>query len=97
MAITVGLPRTHKEAEERRDFLPSLVRHLTRLGAADVVIEQGYGSRMGVSIEPYLEVSGRVRVASRDECLEQDVVLVLRCPDGPRENMFSFHRARLIL
>lgn len=81
MAITVGLPRTHKEAEERRDFLPSLVRHLARLAAAEVVIEEGYGSGMGVSVERYLEVSGRVRVASRDECLVQDVVLVLRCPD----------------
>lgn len=81
MTITVGLPRTHKEAKEHRDFLPSLIRHLDRLGAAEIMVEEGYGSGMGVPIERYLEVSGRVHVASRNECLVQDVVLVLRSPD----------------
>lgn len=81
MAITVGLPRMHKEIEERRDFLPTLVRHLVRLGATDVLIEHGYGSGMGIPVDRYLEVSHHVRVASHDECVRQDVVLVLRCPD----------------
>jgi alanine dehydrogenase len=87
MRITVGLPRMHKEIEERRDFLPSLVAYLVRLGASDVVIESGYGSGMGIPVDRYLESSHRVRAAPYDECLRQDVVLVLRCPD-----LDDFHR-----
>ena len=81
MKITVGLPRMHKEIGERRDFLPTLVEHLVRLGAVEVVIESGYGSGMGIPPGRYLEVSPRVRVAAHDECVRQDLVLVLRCPD----------------
>jgi alanine dehydrogenase len=45
------------------------------------VLEPGYGSGVGHSLEEYLQVSGRVRVGSFAECLDQDVVVVLRCPD----------------
>ena len=79
--MTIGLPRMHKEPEEQRDFLPALVRHLDDLGASDVVIEEGYGSGMGVPRERYLEVSPHARFASYGECVRQDVVMVLRCPD----------------
>ena len=81
MKLSVGLPRMHKEIEERRDFLPVLVQHLVRLGATEVLIEDGYGSGMGIPVDRYLEVSDRVRLAPHDRCVRQDVVLVLRCPD----------------
>ena len=71
----------HKEQEERRDFLPDLIAHLDRIGAGEIVLEEGYGLGMGVPIDAYLEVSGRVRVGSYEECLDQDVVMVLRCPE----------------
>jgi alanine dehydrogenase len=80
MALSVGLPRMHKEAGERRDFLPPLVGFLDRLGAAGIVVEEGYGS--GISLEPdaYLAASSRARVGTYEECLDQDVVVVVRYP-----------------
>ena len=81
MNKTVGLPRMHKEAGERRDFLPSTVAFLQRVGAPEIMIEDGYGSGMGLSINSYLRRSNRVRVGSHADCLDRDVVAVIRCPD----------------
>jgi len=80
MALSIGLPRMHKEAGERRDFLPHLVGFLDRLGAAEIVVEEGYGSGMKVPVRAYLESSPRCRVASYEDCLAQDVVVVVRYP-----------------
>jgi alanine dehydrogenase len=80
MAPSIGLPRMHKEAGERRDFLPPLLEFLDRVGAGDIVIEDGYGSGMDLGVDAYLERSARARVGTFEECLEQDVVVVLRWP-----------------
>lgn len=80
MELSVGLPRIHKEAGERRDFLPPFVSFLARVGAREIVIEEGYGSGMGVSVQEYLATSPKVRVGTYEECLAQQVVAVLRCP-----------------
>ena len=71
----------HKEQEERRDFLPDLIAHLDRVGAREIVLEEGYGLGVGIPVDAYLDVSGRVRVGSHEECLDQEVVVVLRCPE----------------
>jgi hypothetical protein len=70
----------HHEAGERRDFLPDLVAWLDRAGVGEVVLEEGYGSGMEVSDAAYRAASDRIRFASHADCLEQDVVVVLRCP-----------------
>lgn len=77
---TVGLPRMHKESGERRDFLPDLVAHLGALGAADIVLERGYGSGMDIDPSDYDSLGNCVRFGSYDECLGQELTLVLRCP-----------------
>jgi alanine dehydrogenase len=77
----VGLPRMHKESGEHRVFLPALVEFLERVGADDIVLEEGYGSELGLSFEAYRAASRQVREATWEECLAQDVVVVLRCPD----------------
>ncbi len=71
----------HKEAGEKRDFLPSLVAFLDRAGAREIVVEDGYGSGMDVSFQEYLDASPKVRIGTYDECLAQDLVVMLRCPD----------------
>ncbi len=81
MGVSFGLPRMHKEAGERRDFLPGLVTFLDRSGADGIVLEEGYGAGIGVEPAEYLSASDRVRFGSREECLAQDVVVVIRCPD----------------
>jgi alanine dehydrogenase len=84
VGISVGLPRMHQEAGERRDFLPDLVRFLDRAGAGSIVLEDGYGAGMGFDIDAYLNPSSRVRIGDEAECYEQDLVLILRCPDDDR-------------
>jgi alanine dehydrogenase len=78
--IQVGLPRMHKEAGERRDFLPHFVSVLHKRGA-EICLEHGYGSGMGFAEEDYLQVAPSARFASHSEVYRQDYVLVLRCPD----------------
>lgn len=77
--LTIGLPRMHKEAGEKRDFLPAFVNTLLRRGAR-VVLEHGYGAGMGLVEAEYHRVAPQARFCSRREAYEQDYVLVLRCP-----------------
>lgn len=71
----------HKEAGERRDFLPDFVGFLDRAGAQSIVIEAGYGSGMGLSEQDYLARSTKARIGTYEECLSQQLVVVVRCPD----------------
>ena len=48
IALTLGLPCMGQEPEERRDFLPSMARHIGALGI-DVFVETGTGTAMGYS------------------------------------------------
>ncbi len=84
--MTIGLPRMHKEAGERRDFLPPLVGLLTALGA-DVHVESGIGSGMGYTDHDYTALSPNVHVTDEDGAYRQDVVVVLRSPEGRYEKM----------
>lgn len=78
---TLGLPRMHKEAGERRDFLPPLLAAAARAGVT-VVVEEGLGSGMGLTLDDYRAAAPNLRVvASRAEAWAQDVVLVLRSPE----------------
>jgi alanine dehydrogenase len=79
-AMTVGFPRMHKEAGERRDYLPNLVAAVADAGA-DVVIEDGLGSGMGLADHDYLARSPRIRVGTNAEAFAQDIVVTLRCPE----------------
>jgi alanine dehydrogenase len=80
MGLSVGLPRMHREAGERRDFLPSLVAWLHGADVEEVVLEDGYGAALDVPEAAYRHASTRVRFGRYQECLRQDVVIVLRCP-----------------
>ena len=81
MGLSVGLPRMHRETGERRDFLPDLVAWLDHTGAAEIVLEEGYGSDLPVPAAAYENASPRVRTAPYAECFEADVIVVLRCPE----------------
>ena len=59
--ITVGFPRMHREASERRDFLPPLIGLLASNGA-EVYLETGTGSGMGYSDTDYSTVSPHVHI-----------------------------------
>ncbi|MDQ3772784.1 MAG: hypothetical protein M3343_11955 [Actinomycetota bacterium] len=77
--MRVGLPRMHREAREKRDFLPGFVANLDASGADDIVLEHGYGAQMGVPATDYGASSSKARFGSFRDCLAQDVVLQIRC------------------
>jgi len=78
--LSFGLPRMHREAGERRDFLPALVGKLADWGV-EVFVEGGIGSGMGFRDQDYTDLSPLVHLASNEEAFRADVVLTLRCPD----------------
>ena len=82
--VTVGFPRMHREASERRDFLPPLIGLLAANGA-DVYLETGIGSAMGYSDTDYSTVSPNVHITDEEHCYRQDIVVVLRAPEGKYE------------
>ena len=82
--LTVGFPRMHREPGERRDFLPPLIGLLAANGA-EVHVERGIGSDMGYTDDDYRAVSPDVVVTDEDDCYRQDIVVVLRAPEGRYE------------
>jgi len=77
--ISFGFARIHAEAGEVRDFLPELVGRLMQEGA-EVYLENGYGSGMGLTEADYRAAAPDVKFVSQQEAYEQDVVVVLRYP-----------------
>ncbi len=77
--LTFGFPRMMKEAGEVRVFLPEFIQHLANMGAR-VYIEEGYGSRSGLSFDDYRQGNESVRYCTREQAFHQDYVTVLRSP-----------------
>ncbi len=82
--VSVGFPRMHREASERRDFLPPLVGLLAANGA-EVFCETGIGSDMGYVDTDYSDLSPHVHITDEEACYRQDMVVVLRAPEGRYE------------
>lgn len=78
--LTVGFPRMHKEPGERRDFLPDLVAAVAKTGA-EVVMEEGLGSGMGLADADYVSRSHGIRVGTNEDAFAQDIVVTLRSPE----------------
>ena len=76
---SVGFPRMKKEPGEKRVFLPEFIQFFAMRGIK-VVIEEGYGSRSGFTLEDYQRGSARVHRGTREEAFAQDLVIVLRAP-----------------
>ena len=84
--VTVGFPRMHREPNERRDFLPPLLGLLSANGA-EVHVETGIGSGMGYSDLDYSTLSPNLVVSDEDDCYRQDIVVVLRAPEGKYDRL----------
>jgi len=82
--LTIGFPRMYNEPGERRAFLPPLIATLTEVGV-DVFVEAGSGAGMGYPDEAYRAVSERVHIVDEATSYRQDVVVVLRAPEGRYE------------
>lgn len=78
-SIRIGLARMHQEAGERRDFLPEFVADLANCGA-QIILEHGYGSGIGLSEDDYRALVPSVTFADLRTVYNQDLVVVLRYP-----------------
>ena len=82
--LTIGFPRMYNEPGERRAFLPPLAGLLAGLDV-DVYVEAGSGVGMGYSDDDYRAVSPRVHIVDEATAYRQDIVVVLRAPEGRYE------------
>ncbi len=82
--LTVGFPRMYNEPGERRAFLPPLIGLLADIGI-DVHVEAGSGEGMGISDDDYVAGSPRVHIVDEATAYDQDIVVVLRAPEGRYE------------
>jgi alanine dehydrogenase len=82
--LTFGFPRMYNEPGERRAFLPGLIGLVAEMGV-DVYIEAGYGAAMGIDDAEYLATSPYVHVVDEATAYRQDVVVILRAPEGRYE------------
>lgn len=78
--LSLGLPRIENEPGEVREFLPAFVAEVADLGLP-ILLERGYGERMGYRESDYREVAPGVRFVSRSSACRAGVVLVLRPSD----------------
>jgi alanine dehydrogenase len=82
--LTFGFPRMYNEPGERRAFLPDLMGLLGDMGA-EVFVESGSGDGMGISDDAYRAVSPQVHLCDEATAYHQDVVVILRAPEGRYE------------
>jgi alanine dehydrogenase len=93
-SLRIGFPRMRKESREVRDFLPAFTARLHRLGA-QIVLEKGYGSGMGISEGDYRQHTDGISFASHEAAFRQDIVIVLRCP--AEEEMRLMHQGACLI
>jgi alanine dehydrogenase len=82
--LTIGFPRMYNEPGERRAFLPSLVGLLADMDV-EVYVEAGSGAGMGYADDAYRSLSPRVHIVDEATAYQQDIVVVLRAPEGRYE------------
>jgi len=82
--LTIGFPRMYNEPGERRAFLPALIGLLANADV-DVAVETGSGAGMGIPDDAYAALSPRVHLVDEATAYRQDIVVVLRAPEGRYE------------
>ena len=71
----------YNEPGERRAFLPALMGVLGSMDV-DLFVEAGSGDAMGLPDDAYRAASPRVHIVDEATAYGQDVVVVLRAPEG---------------
>ncbi len=84
LGLTIGFPRMYNEPGERRAFLPPLIERLANMDV-DVFVEAGSGARMGHPDDAYRALSPKVHIVDEATAYQQDIVVVLRAPEGRYE------------
>lgn len=77
---SVGFPCARHEPGEVREFLPSLFEFLRQFSPERVVLEEGYGRRLGLEPATFQAALPQVTFGSRAEAFAQELVVTLRAP-----------------
>lgn len=77
---SLGFPRMHVEAGERRDFTPALFQRIKGSISMPVLLEHGYGNKLGFSQDDYLAVCPDIRFTDYQTVMEADLVTIIRTP-----------------
>lgn len=83
---TMGFPKMHKEESEKRDFLPQFFSDLQGY-EVEIVLEKGYGERLGFTETDYLQSNPHIIFADLAEVYQSDAIIVLRCPETEEINL----------
>jgi alanine dehydrogenase len=78
--LKLGFPRMHVEAGEKRDFTPTLMKRLTGYDGLSLLLEPGYGEKLGFTGDDYLSAHSGVSFVDRKEVLSADLVTIIRTP-----------------
>lgn len=85
---SMGFPRMHKEAGEKRDFLPEFFSGLSDYDV-DIYLEEGYGNKLGYTSEDYIKCNEGIRFTSAADVYMKDLVVILRCPETEEINLMK--------
>jgi len=77
---TLGFPRMHVEPGERRDFTPALFQRLKESLSMPVILEHGYGQKLGFAENDYISVDKNIRFADYQTVMNADLVTIIRTP-----------------
>jgi alanine dehydrogenase len=78
--LILGFPRMHVESGEKRDFTPALFAALSRHEHITIVLEEGYGNKLGFSENDYRQSSDNLSFADYSSVLASDIVTIVRTP-----------------
>ncbi len=78
---TLGFPMIRNFPGDIRDFTPNLFAYLNKFSEISIVVEEGYGARLGYSAQDYLDACPRVKFAPMQEVYRQDMIVILKNPD----------------
>ncbi|GIN93808.1 hypothetical protein J22TS1_48590 [Siminovitchia terrae] len=76
---SIGFPRIDKEISEKRDFTPEFFENL--VGNNLLVLEKGYGEKLGFTESAYTEANEHITFREREEVFKSDVLIVIRSPE----------------
>src|ERR1039457_4577707 len=77
--MIIGIPKENHQGEQRVAFIPSSVDRLVKKGA-QIIIEAGLGSSIGISDEEYKKAGASIESNRHSLLSTADIVLRLRKP-----------------
>lgn len=78
---TMGFPTIRNFPGDIREYTPGLFAYLDKFSNIQIVLEDGYGERLGYCADDYLHACQRIKFSSMNEVYQQDMIVILKNPD----------------